>query len=107
MTLTYLFLLFSVILSLYIKSQKLLIASIIVSSSVAFHYGTANITGLSSVLGFSGIVWFYFNRPQWPVIVRIPLFLLVAAHSVAFFYHWLQGFNNLLLLSQVHISPGS
>jgi membrane protease YdiL (CAAX protease family) len=107
MTFTYLFLLFSVVLFLSIKTQKLMVASIIVSSSVAFYYGVVNVTGLSSVLGFLGIVWFYFNRPQWPLIVRIPLFIMVIAYSIAFLCHWLQGFNNLLYLKQVHLSPGS
>lgn len=107
MTSNYLLLLFSVFLSLSVKNQKLLIASILVSGVLGFYEGIANATGLLGILGFLWIVWAYFKQPPRPVVVRIPLFIVMIAYAMALFYHWVPGFNNILYLKQIRLSPGS
>jgi len=107
MPITYLFLLFSVVLSLSVKNQKLLIASILVSGAIGFYEGIVNATGLLSIIGFLWVVWGYFKQPSWSLVARIPLFIAMIAYALAFFYHWVPGFKNLLYLRQVYISSGS
>jgi hypothetical protein len=84
-----------------------MIAGLIVSSIAAFHYKIVDATGLLVVLGFFSVAWLYFRQTQWSGIVRSPLFIAMIAYGVAFLYHRLPGFNNLLYLNHFYLSPTS
>jgi membrane protease YdiL (CAAX protease family) len=102
---TYTCLLTSVILALFSKNIKIITCIILLSHIAAFFANIITSTGIIIVIGFWIIVRLYFRNPNRIKWINRSLFSLVFIYATLISLHKLPGFNNLLILDKIYLSP--
>jgi len=104
LTPTYIFLITTILISLFCRDKRAAYIAIGITVLAAFYQGIINIIGVSALSIFTAIVYSYFNLLQLNKIIKTLLFISISVCFTIFAFHKVPGFFNILAIDKVQLS---
>lgn len=104
---TYILMMFMVGCCFFIRDIRWLVVLILSTLFMAYFQGFLSLIGGFSLFTYSALVYVYFYKPSFNFGVRLLLFALLMAFTMAFFMHKIPGLYNYLALQAVQASAAS
>ena len=101
---TYLLLITTIIISLFCSNRRVAYTAIGITILSAFYQGIINIIGVGALAVFTSITYVYFHFSQLNKVIRILLFISVAICFVAFAFHKVPCFFNVIVINKLQLS---
>lgn len=105
LNITYILLAFTVSISLFIRSRKLILCATIITIISALLHGIINLESLLAILLLFGLSYTYFSYGNLSRLLKTILFLIIILLITGFLIHIIPGFANSLVIDKERLSP--
>lgn len=105
MSLPYILLSIAVLASLFVKNKNIVVVTISWTVFAAFTNGTINIYGILSLFFFASLCHYYFENQSINKLFKVLLFGLICFCITGFAFHFIPGFFNAHVITNLQLSP--